>query len=277
MLHPDARRPPLDYRARFAFHSLPFTRELPIGQRFELPFFAEALHGLLRAIDQRACAALIAPAGTGKTALLRQLRDQLPDARYQVRYIKVSRLSRRDLCKEIATVQGIDPAGTVPVLLRRLQERFVVQSANEGTRPVLILDEAHDMRPDTLDLLRILTNFEMDSQLVLSIVLAGQPLLQTMLRYLTHDAVLRRLGHIATLRLLAGDEMQAYVAHRCVIAGGSPQLFAPSAVDAIAELTRGNLRAIDQLALKALEATHDADRDVVDGNFVALARKQVMP
>lgn len=276
-MNPHTTPPPLDFRARFGFHSLPFTREMTVGQRFELPFFADALTGLHRAIDQRSCAALIAPAGTGKTALLRQLRDQLPDARYQMRYIKVSRLSRRDLCKEIAVTHGIDPVGAVPAVLRRLQERFVVQSANEGTRPVLVLDEAHELRPETLDLLRILTNFEMDSRLVLSIVLAGQPYLQTMLRHSAHDAVLRRLGHIATLRLLAGDEIPGYVAHRCVIAGGLPQLFAPSGIDAIAEMTRGNLRAIDQLALKALEVAHDTNRDVVDANLVALARKQVMP
>ncbi len=276
-MNPQTATPSLDFRARFGFHSTPFTRELTVDQRFEAPLFSDALRGLLRAVEQRTCAALVAPAGTGKSALLRQLRERLPDARYQVRYLKASRLSRRDLCKEIAVAHGIDPTGTVPTVLRRLHERFVLQTANDGTRPVLLLDEAHDLRPESLDLVRILTNFEMDSRLVLSIVIAGQPPLQTMLGLPIHEAVLRRMGHIATLRLLANDEIVAYVAHRCVIAGGSPQLFAPSGLDAIAELTRGNLRAIDQLALKALETSHDAGRDVVDGHFVALARKQVVP
>ena len=45
----------------------------------------------------------------------------------------------------------------------------------ESLRPVIILDEAHDMRPEVLAILRVLTNFEMDSKLVVSIVLAGQP------------------------------------------------------------------------------------------------------
>lgn len=267
----------LDFHARFHFHTLPFTRELSIHNRFELPFFSEALQGLNRAIDQRACAALVAPAGTGKTALLRALCDHLPEARYQVRYIKVARLSRRDMCKEIAVSCAVDPAGAFPVLLRRLQDRFVAQAANDGTRTVLLLDEAHDLRPEVLDMVRLLTNFEMDSRLVLSVVLAGQPMLRHMLRYDTHEAMLRRLAHIATLRLLSGDEIVNYVGHRCVIAGGSPQLFAPSGLDAIAEMTRGNLRAIDQLALKALETAHDANKDVVDGGMVALARKAVMP
>ena len=39
----------------------------------------------------------------------------------------------------------------------------------EGLRPVLIIDEAHDLRPDTLGMLKVLANFDLDSRLVLSI------------------------------------------------------------------------------------------------------------
>jgi len=41
-----------------------------------------ALAGLLSAVEARMSAALIAPAGTGKTALLRRLLSGLPEARY---------------------------------------------------------------------------------------------------------------------------------------------------------------------------------------------------
>ena len=43
-------------------------------------------------------------------------------------------------------------------LLRRLQERFSKEFGEEGMRWVLILDEAHDFRPEVLSMLRILTN-----------------------------------------------------------------------------------------------------------------------
>jgi type II secretory pathway predicted ATPase ExeA len=45
----------------------------------------------------------------------------------------------------------------------------------DSLRPVIVIDEAHDMRPDVLAVLRVLTNFEMDSKLVVSLVLCGQP------------------------------------------------------------------------------------------------------
>ncbi|MBI2375834.1 MAG: AAA family ATPase [Deltaproteobacteria bacterium] len=69
----------------------------------------------------------------------------------------------------------ISPAGGMKArLLRdRLRDRW--------TQAVLILDKAHDLRRDALSMLRVITNFKMDSQLVLSFVLAGQPALRDLL------------------------------------------------------------------------------------------------
>jgi type II secretory pathway predicted ATPase ExeA len=263
----------IDYRSRFGFHSAPFTREFTIQQRFALDFFEETLTALLRAVEQRSSAALVAPAGTGKTALLRALIDKLPEARYRVHYVKVACLSKRDMCREIAVACGAQPAGSYPMLVRRLQERFMTATSTDGVRPVLVLDEAHDLRPEVLDMLRILTNFEMDSRLVLSIVLAGQTPLRAMLRSETHEAIARRLAHIASLRLLTREESQRYIAHRCTIAGATTVPFASAALDGLHEIACGNLRAIDQVAGKALEVAHDAGVTVVDANHVVQARR----
>jgi general secretion pathway protein A len=91
-------------------------------------------------------------------------------------------LSKRDMCREIATVLGTPPAGSFPTLVRRLQERCLLTQDGDGLRPVLILDDAHEMRLEVLSLLRVITNFDMDSRLVLSIVLCGQPPLREALK-----------------------------------------------------------------------------------------------
>lgn len=266
-----------DFRSRFGFNTSPFTREFSIEQRFSLGFFDESLTALSRAIENRMSAALIAPAGTGKTALLRALVHSLPEARYRVHYVKVTELSKRDMCREIAVACGAEPAGSYPMLVRRLQERFLAATAVDGVRPVLILDEAQDLRPDVLSILRTLTNFEMDSRLVLSILLAGQTPLRDILKREMHEAITKRLAHYAYLRLLSREEALRYIAHRCTIAGATTVPFDIRAHDALYEISAGNLRAIDSLALKALELAHDANVTVVDANHIAQARKLVSP
>src|SRR6266545_4693009 len=47
------------------------------------------------------------------------------------------------------------------MLVRRLQEHFLAATDTDGVRPVLVVDDSHDIRPDVLGLLRVLTNFDM--------------------------------------------------------------------------------------------------------------------
>jgi len=263
--------------SRFGFHTTPFTRELRIDDRFVLDTFDEATDGLLWAVEQRMSAALIAPAGLGKTTVLRTLQRRLPEARYRTHYVKVTGLSKRDMCREIATASGAEPAGSYPMLVRRLQEHFLAVSDTDGLRPVLILDEAHDLRPDVLSMIRLVTNFEMDSRLVLSVILAGQPPLAALLRNERLEDVARRLSHYASLRPLSREECVRYIDHRCTIAGAHTVPFDNKAKDALYEIGRGNLRATDAIGLKALAIADQRDQDVVDHTHVAEARRLLSP
>jgi general secretion pathway protein A len=268
---------PTDLRAVFGFHGVPFTREITADHHLRLPFLDEALAGLQSAVEARMSAALIAPAGTGKTALLRRLRDALPEARYHVHYVKVTGLSKRDMCREIAVACGAQPAGSYPMLVRRLQERFEATAHQEGRRPVLLLDESHELRPDVLGMLRILTNFDMDSRLVLSLVIAGQTPLRALLARDEQEAMARRIIHYAQLRLLSREELAQYVAHRCAIAGAARVPFDDRSLDAIFEIGRGNLRATDDLAFKSLAHAAAGSHATVSVQHVVGARKDLWP
>jgi len=266
-----------DLRATFGFHTTPFTREIRPEDQLALPFLDEALGGLLRTVEHRMSCALIAPAGAGKTALLRRLVAALPEARYRVHYVKVTGLSKRDMCREIAVACGAVPAGSYPMLVRRLQERFQDTAETEGRRPVLILDEGHDLHPDVLAMLRLLTNFDMDSRLVLALVLAGQSGLKPLLGRDDQEAMARRILHYAQLRLLSREEVETYVAHRCTLAGAPTLPFDPRGLDALFEIGRGNFRATDDLALKALEHAALAGHATVSVHHLVAARKDLWP
>jgi general secretion pathway protein A len=265
-----------DFFARFSFHQIPFTRELKVKDRFPSEAYELPLTHLLRVVSKSMSAALIAPAGTGKTALLRALVARLPEARYRVHYVKVTDLSKRDLCREISVAIGAKSSGTYPNLVRNLQERFLRACDADHIRPVLVLDEAHDIRPDVLGILRLLTNYEMDSRLVVSIILAGQPALAGVLGQDQLRDIADRLAHRATLPLLALEELRDYIKHRCQIAGASKNPFSSEAMATLFEYTRGNLRATDRLGLKSLEEAHDQDSDAVDAAHVSRAREMML-
>jgi len=254
------------------FRKTPFTREVSVAERFLLPYQLEVAEALAEAVRKRMSAALIAPAGTGKTLALRLLVSLLPETRFQIRYVKVTGLSKRDLCKEIAIACGLSAAGIYPSLVRKLQEAFEHTSGTDGLRSVIVLDEAHDLRPESLAILRLLTNFEMDSRLVVSLLLAGQPQLKTLLGRPEQAAMAGRLAHFASLRLLSRDETRSYIAHRCTIAGAHTDPFDDDSHESIFEISRGNLRAIDRLALKSIELAAQTGASAVSSVEVLAAR-----
>ncbi len=267
----------MDVNARFGLRSTPFTREIPVAELFPHPQRETALESLLRVVEQRMSAALIAPAGLGKTSLLRELRDRLPEVRYAVRYVKVTDLSKRDMCREIAAALGLAPVGTYPSLVRAVQDASERRIHDDGVRTVLILDEAHEMRPDVLGMLRLLTNFEMDSRLILPVIIAGQPPLAQLLRRPELEDLAQRLAWFGTLRALTRDELRAYVIHRCAIVGAAATTFDDRAMEALFEMGKGNPRATDHLARRALDLAHQAGVDRVGAPHVIAARGSLQP
>ncbi|MCU0293800.1 MAG: AAA family ATPase [Thermoanaerobaculaceae bacterium] len=267
--------PVLDTRSHFGLTETPFTREIAVADRWPCTHLDEARDDLARVVDQRQSGALVGPAGSGKTALLRALVEDLPEARYRVHYVKVTSLSKRDMTREIALAADVPPAGSFPGLFRRLQDRFLSTQDNDGIRSVLILDEAQDLRPDVLGLVRVITNFQMDSRLVLSVILAGQPPLLAVLKRDDLESVARRLTHCVVLRLLSRGECRQYMEHRMRVAGARQFPFDDPSTDAVYEITRGNLRAIDTLCGKALEIAAEQGHPTVGAATVAAARQKL--
>lgn len=266
-----------DIRSHFELTAMPCTRELPIERRWRHPQYEAAAQDILDAVHARLSVALITPSGYGKTVVLRTVDAALPEARYRVHETKVAGLSKRDFCRHICQAVGARPAGHTGALVDALQERCLALADNESVRPVLLIDEAHDLRPDVLAILRILTNFEMDSRLVLSIVLCGQPPLRTHLRRPELEDVCNRIATFATLRALDRQESADYLRHRLQIAGARDEIFSQTAQDAVYECAQGNLRATDRIALAAMRVAMHAGVRVVGADHVATARTKVAP
>lgn len=266
-----------DFHAHFGMRVLPFTREVHVRELFPHPQHEQLLRGLTSTVEQRQSGGLIGVAGLGKTVLVRGLIEALPDVRYRVHYVKITGLSKRDMSREIARSLGLTPRGTYSGLVQVIQEAVAERSANDTIRSVLILDDAHETRPEVLSTLKALTNFEMDSKLMLSVLLVGQPPLTRLLSRVDLEDVAQRLSWYGHLRPLSRDETHAYITHRCTIAGATRELFDGRALEAIYEMGRGNPRATDRLARRSLETAHQVGDQVVGSQHVITARATLVP
>ena len=120
--------------------------------------------------------------------------------------------------------------------------------------PVLVIDEAQHLRNDVLEDLRLLCNYEMDSDNRLCLLLVGLTELRRRLTMACHESLAQRLVVRHHLRGLDRAELDAYLAHRLRLAGCELPLFEPPAVEALAHSARGLPRLINRLAHYALTA-----------------------
>jgi general secretion pathway protein A len=266
-----------DLRSYYHFTAIPFTPEIATGKRWKSQTQEEILRAIKATIENRMSACIISPSGTGKTLLTRTLvEEELPAARFRTGYIPLTGLGKREFYRQIALVLGCTPKGMLSSLISSIQERCLSLLEQESLRPVLIIDEAHDMSPHVMAILRVLTNFAMDSRLVLSLLLVGQPPLKTLLRRDELEGVACRMAHFDTLRLLTQKECFEYIRHRLSICDGKSDLFDPTALDAIYECTQGNFRAIDRLCLKSLQLAAAQAAPIVEPAIVAQARQRLL-
>jgi general secretion pathway protein A len=123
-----------------------------------------------------------------------------------------------------------------------------VERSCAGQNTVLILDEAQNFQPETLEQIRLLSNFETTSEKILQIVLVGQPELHERLDLPSLRQLKQRIGLRASLSLLAVEDTASYIHTRLRAAGARDlDLFSADAVAAIARHAGGVPRLINTL------------------------------
>ena len=85
--------------------------------------------------------------------------------------------------------------------------------------PVLVIDEAQHLRNDVLEDVRLLCNYEMDSENRLCLLLVGLTELHRRLAMAVHESLSQRLVVRHYLRGLDRSELDAYLTHRLRLAG----------------------------------------------------------
>ena len=140
---------------------------------------------------------------------------------------------------------------------------------------IVIVDEAHHLRTDLLEDLRLLTNYAMDSENRLTVILVGHPELRRRMSMAALDALQQRIVVRAHARGLSRDEMGPYLVHRLRLAGTELPLFEPSCVEAIYQSSTGLLRKANGLAHHALFAAAIAKAKSVTTEHLQAALQEV--
>jgi type II secretory pathway predicted ATPase ExeA len=257
----------------FGLTAKPFGKTPDPGFLYESAQHGEALARLEYAVEEKELSLLVGEIGSGKTTLSRALIDRIGDARPVILLIN-PRLTPTQLLRCIAAGLGIQPARFRNELLDQIHTRLF-ELYEAGREPVLIIDEAQLIpTKSTFDEIRLLTNFQLDDQNLLSVLLIGQPELETRLERPHYAPLRQRIGMRYRLGPLTLDETIRYVEHRIGVAGGSRNPFTDDAVRAMHAISGGIPRVLNTLATTALLDAFGDDAATIDASRISAAARE---
>jgi type II secretory pathway predicted ATPase ExeA len=251
-----------------ALHGLkwnPFAPSVPTEALHVSPRLDSFRRRIRQLADEGGFALITGAPGTGKSASMRILADYLA----QQRDITVGTITRPqahigDFYREMGNLFGVELTphnrwGGASLLRQRWQAHI------DGTltRPVLIIDEAQEVKAPVLCELRLLASARLDSHILLTVVLAGDGRLVDRLKsdeFLPLDSRMRvRLA----MERESPEALQATLRHALAQAG-APTLMTAEVIATLADHANGNLRALMIMADELLVAATEREARQID-------------
>ncbi len=263
------------YRKHFALTRHPFDKDVAPDDLFETASLAELTARLKHLCDMRGIGLVTGDSGSGKTTACRRLVAGLHTGLHRVLYVSLTTGNVMDLYKTIAWELGLPTERNRAALFKHIRTEVSRLCAENRLRPILIVDEAHHLRTEVLEDLRLLTNYAMDSENRLCVVLVGHPELRRRLGMAALDALSQRIVVRAHVRGIARDEIGGYLDHRIRLAGCELPLFEPATVEAIHQASSGLPRKANMLAHHALFAAALAKAKTITTEHVQAALQEV--
>jgi type II secretory pathway predicted ATPase ExeA len=275
----------LTYEPKFGLREKPFS--LSSDPRF---FYRHSSHGaafdtLSAGIRRReGILALMGEVGTGKTTLCRAVLQAL-DQRTFAAFVPDPFLSREDLLKTLLVDFGVVSVDEIRngrlKGVSRTDLSYPLYDFLASLQPlkafaVVMIDEAHNLKTDLLEEIRILSDLEKNREKLLEVMLVGQPELQERLASTEMRQLAQRVSLRCELVPLRPDDVNAYISHRLRVAGNDGRItFTEQAVECVVTASGGIPRVVNLICDRALLKAAASETAIVNAEHVMWAAKDL--
>ena len=206
--------------------------------------------------------------GAGKTTLLQELLPRIEDD-VTIGLISNAQGDRGELIQWIlnALQIEIDPSASYVQMFQILQD-FLLAEYAKSRRVILIFDEAQNLSIEGLEEMRMLTNINSNKDVLVQLILVGQPELRAMVQAPEMRQLAQRVAASFHLGKMSPETVTSYIRHRLRTAGGSGEEFTANACAIIHSKTGGVPRLVNQLCDFAMLYAWSAEEKTIDAGTV---------
>jgi type II secretory pathway predicted ATPase ExeA len=205
--------------------------------------------------------------GSGKTTLVRAFLKRI-DKNFTVGLISNTHSSFRDVASWVLIALGQKPLGVNPAETYQELMTFLISEYGAGRQCIVIVDEAQNLTIDALEELRLLSNINSGKDLLLQMVLVGQPELLEKLKRPELVQFAQRIAISHHLAPLSYPETRRYIQHRLKIAGAGGPIFTEMAMGAVQYFSGGVPRLINSICDLALVYGFADGKALIDETIV---------
>jgi type II secretory pathway predicted ATPase ExeA len=263
------------FKSYFGMTAEPFPKDIPPQELFGSSQFKELSTRLEYLAKKRGIALVTGEVGSGKTTGIRALCNTLNPSLYKPLYLPNTTGSVLDLYKSLAELLGLIAPSSRAKLYIQIHQEIERLVESKKISPILIVDEAHLLRIEALEELRLLTNYHMDSRDYLSLILVGQAELRRKLGLNINEPLNQRITMRYHLEGLSRKELPLYLKHCLNRVGVTHPLFSEPAIEAIYQASKGIPRKVNLLAQTSLMACATKKSQIIDADHVREADTEI--
>lgn len=250
----------------YGFSRLPFSKGITLKQIFKTQAHQEA-QGMLQLGQVDDIILLTGAIGIGKSVALRAFTHELDTNRFIPVYVRGTGLSAGDLYK--AVLHGLNVE--VPHFASSARERFFKCIQELTKKPIVILDDAQELKDSAFLSLKSMVNFDCDSKNRITFVLAGQPELVLRIKMSHLASIRQRITLAHAMQSMSLEETCRYIDHHTKICENPKAIFSDSAKSEVFKRAHGIPRLVNTICYNAIAKGAATKLEVIDStDLVAL-------
>lgn len=255
---------PLSLTQALGFSRQPFDKNIPGKSLFISQQISQLFAVLRQFLHRRGIALITGEIGAGKSTAVRAFIDQLEPNLYDVAYIADPTIGIRGILNAIAIQLRLEGGYFKWQLVESLKQAIEKNAYDFNKTTLLIIDEVQYMNAKDLEQIRLFTNFKIDSQMPLNLILLGQADVNKTIRLHSMQALWQRTAFRYHLSGLAKSEAKNYITQHLAIAGRTDSLFTDDVIGEIFQQAKGIPRVINNLCYACLTNIYQQKKNIAD-------------
>jgi len=256
------------YEEYYGFSEKPFTLQtnpnlLYMGE-VHTAAYSMLEYGLL---NQSGFTVITGEIGCGKTTLLARVLEGIGPTQ-KVGFINHTHENMGDLLPWVLHAFELDYTADCQIRQYDIFRDFLREQKTQNKIVILVVDEAQNLSLERLEELRTLSNINFGAELLLQIVLIGQPELRERLKHPRLRQFVQRIAVDYHVPSLDRSETCRYIEHRFVQVGRMKPVFTSKALSLLHYLSDGIPRVINVLCDTVLSYGFADNKQIIDEHYI---------